>query len=297
MIPVESSAAPGAVPAATPSVHWSGLTDIGKVRTNNEDVFLALAVDGREVRYLGKTGHASLAATDFVFAVSDGMGGAKSGEFASRITVDRIMRLFPRAFRLAAAGMGTGFNDLLIELITSIHNELLKLGFSYEECAGMGATLSLCWLRPDWLYFAHLGDSRVYYLPVDGPLAQVTHDHSHVGWLRRQGKINEREARTHPRRNALQQGLGAGHQFIDPHIGAIAHRPGDRFLICSDGLVDGLWDRQIEEILRSASPGSLQDNFAKRLVEESVQNSGRDNTTAVVIEILPPAPPPSSQGA
>jgi protein phosphatase len=260
---------------------------VGRVRKNNEDAFLALAVDGREVRYLGKTGHASLGASDFVFAVSDGMGGAKSGEFASRITVDRVTRLFPRAFRLAAAGMGAGFNDLLTELIESIHHDLLKLSYSYEECAGMGATLSLCWLTPEWMYFAHLGDSRIYYLPHDGPMVQVTHDHSHVGWLRRKGQINEREARTHPRRNALQQALGAGHQFIDPHIGAVGHRSGDKFLICSDGLIDGMWDRQLEEIVRTPAPAGDVRSAAQRLVEEAVQNSGRDNTTAVVVELAP----------
>jgi protein phosphatase len=261
---------------------------VGRVRKNNEDAFLALAVDGREVRYLGKTGHASLNDCDFVFAVSDGMGGAKSGEFASRIAVDRITRLFPRAFRLAAAGMGVGFADLLTELIASIHNDLLKLSYSYEECAGMGATLTLCWFTPEWMYFGHLGDSRIYYLPHDGPLTQVTHDHSHVGWLRRNGKINEREARTHPRRNALQQALGAGHQFIDPHIGAVRHRVGDKFLICSDGLIDGLWDRQIEETLRSTPGPAEATSLAQRLVEQSVQSSGRDNTTALVIELVAP---------
>jgi serine/threonine protein phosphatase PrpC len=271
-----------------PDVVWSGLTHVGRVRKNNEDVFLALAVDGHEVRYLGKTGRASLASNDFVFAVSDGMGGAKSGEFASRITVDRVTKLFPRAFRMAAAGLGDGFHDVLSEVVSSIHFELLKLGYSYEECAGMGATLSLCWLRPEWMYFAHLGDSRVYYLPHNGSLTQVTHDHSHVGWLRRKGQINEREARTHPRRNALQQALGAGHQFIDPHIGAVGHRTGDRFLICSDGLTDGLWDRQIDELLRQPASGEGQESIAKRLVDESVQNSGRDNTTAVVFELVAP---------
>lgn len=276
-----------------PTVQWSGLTHVGKVRKNNEDTFLALAVDGHEVRFLGKTGEASLAGCDFVFAVSDGMGGAKSGEFASRITVDRITRLFPRAFRLSASGMGVGFADVLTELINQIHFDLLKLGYSYEECAGMGATLSLAWLTPEWMYFAHLGDSRIYYLPHDGPLTQVTHDHSHVGWLRRQGQLNEREARTHPRKNALQQALGAGHQFIDPHIGAVAHRPGDRFLICSDGLTDGLWDRHIEELLRAGVPPDTSSarNHAQRLVEESVQASGRDNTTAVVVELAPPTAP------
>jgi serine/threonine protein phosphatase PrpC len=282
--------------ASTPEleVHWSGLTHVGRIRKNNEDAFLALAVDGREVRYLGKTGHATLGMSDFVFAVSDGMGGAKSGEFASRIAVDRITRLFPRAFRLAAAGMGTGFADILTELVASIHNDLLKLSYSYEECAGMGATLSLCWLTPQWMYFAHLGDSRIYYLPQAGPMVQVTHDHSHVGWLRRQGKINEREARTHPRRNALQQALGAGHQFIDPHIGAIGHNPGDKFLICSDGVIDGLWDRQLEETLRSPAPAGDTSSPAHRVVEQAVQSSGRDNATALVVELVRAKPAATS---
>jgi serine/threonine protein phosphatase PrpC len=275
-------------PASDPSVeiHWSGLTHVGRVRKNNEDSFLALTFNGHEAHYLGKTGHASLAGADFVFAASDGMGGANSGEFASRIAVERITKLMPRAFRLSAAGMASGFTDILTELVSSIHYDLLKLGYSYEECAGMGATLSLCWFTPEWMYFAHVGDSRVYYLPRGGGLTQVTHDHSHVGWLRRQGQINEREARSHPRRNALQQALGAGHQFVDPHIGAVGYQPGDRFLICSDGLVDGLWDRQIEETVRNAT----DHNAARQLVEEAVQNSGRDNATAVVVEIEAAAP-------
>jgi len=274
----------GAEPAG--ALTWSGLTHCGRVRPNNEDSFLALTFDGHDLRYLGKTGQASLAGADFVFAVSDGMGGAQSGEFASRMAVDRITRLMPRAFRLSAAGISNGFADLLGELFPAIHTDLVKLGASYEECAGMGATLSLCWFTPEWMYFGHIGDSRVYYLPANGGLTQLTHDHSHVGWLRRKGKLNEREARTHPQRNALQQALGAGTQFIDPHIGAVDHRVGDRFLICSDGLVDGLWDRQIEEIIRSPSPTEPMQTLAHRLVDESVRSSGRDNTTAVVIEMM-----------
>jgi serine/threonine protein phosphatase PrpC len=281
------SASSAAYSAPPLEIHWSGLTHVGRIRKNNEDAFLALAVDGHEVRYLGKTGHALLETADFVFAVSDGMGGAKSGEFASRIAVDRITRLFPRAFRLSAAGMDNSFNDLIAEFFSTTHNDLLKLGYSYEECAGMGATLSLCWFSRSWMYFGHVGDSRIYYLPREGGLTQLTHDHSHVGWLRRKGKLNEREARTHPGRNSLQQALGAGHQFVEPHIGAVSLQPGDRFLICSDGLIDGIWDRHLEELLRTPSPAGSTPSRAQHLVEESVQNSGRDNTTAVVIELLP----------
>jgi protein phosphatase len=273
-----------------PLLRWSALTDRGRVRPNNEDTFLGMMFDGHEVHYLGKTGETSMATADFVFAVSDGMGGANAGEFASKIAVARITHLLPKAFRLSAQGMASGFQDLLSELFASIHHELLKLGHAYEECAGMGATLSLCWFAPDWMYFAHIGDSRIYYLPKEGGLVQVTHDHSHVGWLRREGQINEREARTHPRRNALQQALGANHQFIDPQVGAVGYRPGDRFVLCSDGLVDGLWDRNIEDTLRHPEAGQESATPARRLVEKAVENSGSDNTTAVVVEILNRAP-------
>jgi protein phosphatase len=261
------------------------------VRKNNEDTFLALTFNGHEVRYLGKTGQAPLAGADFVFAVSDGMGGAKSGEFASRIAIDRITRLLPRGFRLSAVGLVSGFSDILVELFSAIHADLIQYGRSYEECAGMGATLSLTWFTPEWMYFAHIGDSRIYHLPHAGGIRQLTHDHSYVGWLRRKGDLNERQAREHPGRHALNQALGAGNQFIDPHIGAIDHRPGDRFLICSDGLTDGLWDRQLEDLIRSP-PAPTDATPAQRLVEEAVNASGRDNTTALVLEI-PSATRPS----
>jgi serine/threonine protein phosphatase PrpC len=287
--PAQTPPASAKVSSTSAAVHWSGLTHVGRVRQNNEDTFLALTFDGHDVRYLGKTGEASLTGADFVFAVSDGMGGAKSGEFASRIAIDRITRLLPRGFRLSANGLASGFHDLLAELFSSIHADLIQLGRSYEECAGMGATLSLGWLTPEWLYFAHLGDSRLYYLPQEGGLRQLTHDHTYVGWLRRKGELNERQAREHPGRNALNQALGAGHQFVDPHIGAVGHRPGDRFLICSDGIVDGLWDRQLETLIRTPPPGLAALTPAQRLVEESVQASGRDNTTALVIELAGPA--------
>lgn len=279
----------------TPSavLHWSGTTHRGKIRANNEDTFLALSFDGHEVRYLGKTGEAGLDLGDYVFAVSDGMGGAHSGEFASRIAVDKITRLLPRAYRLSAAGMNSGFSDVLESLFLAIHEELLRLGRSYEECAGMGATLTLAWITPQWLYFAHIGDSRLYYLPREGGIRQLSHDHSYVGWLRRQGTINEREAREHPGKNSLQQALGAGHQFVDPHIGAIAHRPGDRFLLCSDGVIDGLWDSGLDDLIRFPSPARVHQPAAFRLVEEAMENSGRDNLTAIVVEVAAatPAPP------
>jgi PPM family protein phosphatase len=268
-------------------LRWSALTHPGRIRSNNEDTFLGLKFDGRELSHLGKTGHASLEGADFVFAVSDGLGGERSGEFASRCAIDRISRLLPRLYGASSAGQDGAFSDALRGLFAAIHGDLLSLGRSYPECRGMGATLSLCWFSRAGLHFGHVGDGRIYHLPTDGALSQITHDHTHVGWLWRHGEINERQARAHPRRNALNQALGAGQQFVDAHIGSLSHRPGDHFVICSDGVVDGLWDRRIEEIVRMRPSGDGGSSTAQRLVDEAVETSGRDNSTAIVVEIPP----------
>ncbi|NRA26269.1 MAG: serine/threonine-protein phosphatase [Opitutales bacterium] len=267
-----------------PSISWSAQTDVGRFRKNNEDAFIAIRINAEGAERLGKEGHSHVGEHDFIFAVSDGMGGACSGEFASRITVDRIIKLLPSSFKLAASGLNTGFSDVLATLCDGIHQDIVDLGKSYEECEGMGAALSLSWLTPEWLYFAHIGDSRIYHIPSDGSIQQITQDHTHAGWLYREGKLNEREARSHPRRSMLQQALGGKNQFLDPHIGAVKHEPGDAFLICSDGLVDGLWNRRMEEQVRKFR-GETEPSRAQILVEEAVRTNGRDNTTALLIYV------------
>jgi serine/threonine protein phosphatase PrpC len=276
-----------ASPEASPvQLRWSGETDRGRVRQNNEDSFLGQQFNAQEVNHLGKTGEATTESCDFVFAVSDGMGGAMAGEFASRITIEKITRLLPRSFKMAAIGLQPGVDDVLTELYTQIHRALTFVGGSYEECVGMQATLSMCWFTRGWMYFAHIGDTRIYYLPGrGGGIRQLTEDDTYVGWMFRHGQINEREAREHPRRSALQKALGAGNQFVEPQIGSVAYEPGDLFLLCSDGLVEGLYDHQLLELLRTPEPDLLAFHPAQRLVRASLANSGRDNTTALVVEV------------
>ncbi len=276
---------PRAISAAE-KLQWYGLTDRGKVRKNNEDSFLCLQFDAQEVRYMGRVGEHHTGEVDFVFAVSDGMGGAHAGEFASRIAVDKITNLLPPTFRRSAAGLEAGFADVLEELFEEIHRALSYLGSSYEECAGMGATLTLCWFTPGWMYFGHIGDSRLYYLPREGGIKQLSHDDTYVGWLQRNGKLNEREARNHPQRNRLQKALGANNQFVDPHVGAVAYEPGDIFFLCTDGVTEGLYDDQILERLRNPDPAEAAKTPAQRLVDAALERSGRDNTTALVIEVI-----------
>src|SRR5829696_3751271 len=143
------------VPPAWKQLRWFGHTDRGKVRKNNEDSFLGACFDAREVQHLGKIGESPIQQADFVFAVSDGIGGAMAGEFASKITVEKITRLLPRAYKQSAVGLGGSSDDVLVELFDQIHKALMFLGGSYEECDGMGATLSMCWFTPSWMYFAH----------------------------------------------------------------------------------------------------------------------------------------------
>jgi len=264
-------------------LEWFGWTDIGRVRKNNEDSFLGLRFDAREVQRLGKIGEASLAEHDFAFAVCDGMGGAKAGEYASQIAVDKITTLLPRAFKSSAEGIDPDFVNVLEELYAQAHRALVYLGRSYDECHGMQTTMSMCWFRPGWMYFGHIGDTRIYQLASNkDDLLQLTQDDTHVGWLLRNGKLTDYEARTHPRRNVLQKALGGENHYVDPQVGAVRCESGDTFLLCSDGLTEGLYDHQIVDVLRVKKNGF---NPAKALVESAVKGDGRDNATAIVVKV------------
>jgi protein phosphatase len=120
-------------------------------------------------------------------------------------------------------------------------------------------------------------------LPKTGGIKQLTQDHTHVGWQLFRGDINERESRTHLGRNALQQALGGSTQSLHPSLGAIRFEAGDAFLLCTDGLVEGLWNSGIERLVRKKE--GTNGNTAERLVEEAVQTDGLDNTTALFFEI------------
>lgn len=267
------------------SLRWSGTSDRGRFRSNNEDEFLSVAFNMEEFIYLASRGDVPVGDFDFVFAVSDGMGGERSGEFASKFAVDNITRLMSRRFQFSPAHYRWGIQECLEELFQGIHRQLTTLGQSYEEGHNMGATLSLIWYVGGCFHFGHIGDSRIYHLPREGGLRQVTDDHTHVGWLRRRGQLNEREARTHPRRSVLAQALGAGNQFITPQIGQIPCQPGDCLLLCTDGVIEGLWDRGIEELLRDPPRKFAEFAPAQRLVQSAVSQSGRDNAAAIVVEV------------
>lgn len=262
-------------------VHWSALSDIGRFRKDNEDAFLALLVDGRQIHRLGKYGDSPVDGNSFIFAVSDGMGGANAGEFASRIAVEALTRYTSNQ---DLPTEDEACQDLLKQLFDQIHNEILKQSRAYVECSGMGATLSLCLLQPDRLHYCHVGDSRIYRYTKEDDLEPLTQDDHHVGWLYANGKISEYQARTHPGRSALQQVLGGKTQFLKPQTASLPAELGDTYVLCSDGVIEGLANRALRRMTFQEKPGDDR-TPAERVVLTAVEENGRDNTTAVVFKL------------
>ena len=263
------------------SLSWSCNTNVGRFRDNNEDSYLALVNDKKLIHLLGSEGKNLAGESDHIFAVSDGMGGANSGEFASRIAVETIISSFPKYFR----NTGTDSNmrsEALTQLFRTINYEMNRYGESYPECKGMGATLSMCWLIRRRMSIAHIGDSRIYHLKINEAgeklLMQITNDDTRVATLLKDGKISEYEARNHPMKNMLTRALGANNQFVDPEIREICVKKGEKIFICSDGVTDGIWHSEIKELLEKEST-------AKDIVNYAVKVSGKDNATAIVVTI------------
>ena len=150
----------------------------------------------------------------------------------------------------------------------------------------MAATLALAWFTPDNLYLANSADSRSY-LSRHGQLTLLSRDHTSAFGQWQRGEIGESEYRNHPRRSALYEVVGGGHPGVCPYFAAISYQPGDRFLICSDGLIDGLWERHIAEAL--AKCPDIPVLTAETLLNRSVDNCGVDDTTLIVVTVSAPA--------
>ncbi len=273
-VPIEAS--------ELPVLSWSGVSKSGKRKKKNEDslsVFCSRHGWADEVSLLDKR---SLQDGHLIFAISDGMGGHAGGEVASSLTVSQLHRYIPAMVGdEAPAAPGA----LLESAIHSTHNHVVRAAEAYPEVHDMGATLVCGWFLRRELHLGHIGDSRMYRYR-SGELTQLTADHSYIGKLVQDGKMTELQARMHPRRNVLTQAIGAGCQFIHPEVTHTDVKSGDWYIICSDGVIDGLWDKHIREAIANADEkNDTPEQLAKHLLTKAYREAGRDDTTLFAIHV------------
>ncbi len=263
-------------------LRWAALSHSGSRKPRNDDSLIAFASSPAGAEKLADTGSHSIDNHDLVFAISDGMGGGNAGDLASSLLLQRMSDIIPETFKIAASGFYPDCLDHLAGAIRSVHSHINEA--AVDQNHGMAATLALAWFTPANLYIANAGDSRIY-LSRGGELQQLTRDHTAAWSLWKRGVISEIEYRAHPRRSALYEVIGGGHVNVCPYFAAIPYQPGDRFLVCSDGLVDGLWERHISNALAaSSSPPET----ARALLKRAVENSGIDDTSLIVILVQEP---------
>ncbi|NNK92479.1 MAG: Stp1/IreP family PP2C-type Ser/Thr phosphatase [Acidimicrobiia bacterium] len=235
------------------TLRWGLRTDIGRTRRINQDAAMA---------------------NGDLFVVADGMGGHRGGEVASDIAVGH--------FRTRASVPDV---DELTEAVVEANRQIRARADLDPSLRGMGTTVVALatvvdTVGPPSFAAANVGDSRIYRLDAEG-LTQLTEDHSLVAELTRAGQITEVEAAHHPKRNVLTRALGVDdHVAVDRWLFPI--EAGDRYLLCSDGLINEVSDLAIEHILRQA-PEPVQ--AAERLVDMANASGGRDNITVVVVDV------------
>ncbi|HAM25172.1 MAG TPA: Stp1/IreP family PP2C-type Ser/Thr phosphatase [Microbacteriaceae bacterium] len=232
----------------------AAVSHVGKIRANNQD-----------------SGYAG----GQLFVVADGMGGHAGGDVASAIALKRIMET-DKPFASADDA------EFALRSALSAANSLLaETVFDHPELTGMGTTVSAILRSGDKVAIAHIGDSRIYLLR-DGTLTQITADHTFVQRLVDSGRITPEEAAVHPRRSVLMRVLGDVDAAPEIDTTVLETRPGDRWLLCSDGLSSYVADERIEAALKGYPDVRAA---ADRLVKESLDQGAPDNVTVVVVDV------------
>ena len=234
-----------------------GMSDIGQVREVNQDYCGEFDDPARRRRLL---------------IVADGMGGHLGGEVASRMAVEAVAEVFHNG--------GDDAGELLRIALETANQRVHSASQEDMDLAGMGTTgVCLLFERGGRAWVGHVGDSRAYRLR-DGKFEQITEDHSVVGALIRMGHITEEEARLHPQRNEILRAIGTNEE-VEVQVSAFELEPGDRYLLCSDGLSGFVTDDDIAEVLGRQDP----QDAVRTLIQMANLEGGSDNITAQVIVI------------
>ncbi len=225
-----------------------GISKTGLVRQRNEDRFYAQGP---------------------LLIVADGMGGYTGGEYASTMVVDTIVEVVNEATEMST--------EVLKNAILKANRIVYEKSQSYKELEGMGTTAVVAYVQDDTLYWAHVGDSRLYRYGEDG-LHRMTKDHSMVQQLVEAGTITEEEVIHHPKRNMLTRAIGV-YETVEVDTGVVEVHQNDRILLCSDGLSGYIEESKIEQVL---SEEKNESRALEDLVHLVYDTGARDNVTIVL---------------
>lgn len=246
-------------------IEVAGLSDVGCQRHDNEDYFSYWASDD----------DAELERKGEIFIVADGMGGHEGGQEASHIAVEAIQETYA-AIREGdpQAALTAGFHEA--------HRQIVEYALQHPQLRGMGTTATAAVVVAQHLYYAHVGDSRLY-LVRDNKLSRLTHDHSYVSRLVENGTITPEEAEVHPQRHVLTAALGVGQEVApDAPQAPVELRSGDTLVVCTDGLWGLVSESEIQNEVSAGKPAEA----CRALIAMAKDRGGPDNITLQVARIL-----------
>lgn len=242
----------------------ASLTDVGCQRSNNEDSYLYWEPNSdQEFRRKGR-----------LAIVADGMGGYEGGQEASRLAVETVRDAYDNGFDRDP-------QQALISAFETAHTSIQQYAIEHTEFQGMGTTCTALSIVGHQLFFAHVGDSRLYLVRPD-LISRLTRDHSYVSRLVESGIVRSEDAESHPQRHILTAALGSGREVVpDSPLLPVALEEGDTLVLCTDGLWSLVGEQEIASAVRSGSPAES----CQTLVNLALERGGPDNVTILVLRI------------
>lgn len=241
-------------------MNCGALTDIGKVRKDNEDSFYVSENSDKVNLYL----------------IADGIGGQNHGKLASMMTIQNVV-----AYMREYVDKFSDKKLLLENAVKYTNEEIVNFSRKYEDFNGMGSTLVALCVEETKAYITHAGDSRCYMIR-NGLISQITVDNSYVEYLLQKGVISAEEAKNHPQKNLITKAIGMENE-LEIELDEVEINSGDILLLCSDGLTSMLSDEEILHIILKKK-GDMQ-SCTDELVKESKLKGGLDNITVILVEV------------
>ena len=250
-----------------PGLEVASVSDIGRVRENNEDSYLYWEpADDGEFRRKGR-----------LAVIADGMGGHQGGQEASRLAVETVREVYDRAFQ-------DDPKAALIEAFNVAHTRIQEYAGEHPDLRGMGTTCTALAVVGQQFFFAHVGDSRLYLLR-NGAILRLTRDHSYVSRLVENGIVNSRDAESHPQRHILTAALGSGIEAMpDVSHEALWLQDHDTLILCTDGL----WGVVGDEDLAATVRGRPAADSCAAVVKMALERGGPDNITVQILRVENP---------